>query len=65
MYNQQVAKWLEKMGLRPEQLAAMSNVSYSTLSNGLRGARWSERTAEKIKSAIKQYEADQSTKKAS
>lgn len=65
MNNQDVIEWLEKWGLRPEYLAAISGISFSTLTSGLRGARWSKKTEAKIRSSIAQYERDQNNKKAS
>jgi transcriptional regulator with XRE-family HTH domain len=56
MLNEQVAEWLKQKGLKPEDLASMSNVSFSTVSNGLRGMRWGANTEEKIREAMKRHE---------
>jgi len=53
MNNHEVLTWLKKNpGVSPEYLAGVADISFSTLSSGLRGARWSKKTEDKIKRAV-------------
>jgi len=56
MKTEQVFKWLKERNLRLEDGASIFDVSFSTLQNGVRGARLSEKTLEKILKAMREHD---------